>query len=108
MATLTMYRGDTKVLQATLADEADVPINDPGATYKLTARSGYDAATTKFVKTTTQASAGTANFTISPSDTSGATAPTVWAYDVEVTEAGGRVTTIDRGTLVILTDITHA
>jgi hypothetical protein len=49
---------------------------------------------------------GLAQITVSPADTSTLSAPTWYAYDIQLRETSGRVTTVQSGRFLIKSDIT--
>lgn len=108
IADLEMVRGDTKVYDVAFNSE-DIngvltPINDPGATYRWTVRDGQRNIV--FTGTAHQYVPGHAWMVINPSDTSGLPDHDVGLeYDVQVTETGGRVTTVQEGSLVVKVDM---
>lgn len=106
---LSMVRGDTGEFQVTFSDNTGAPINDPTAEYRMTAKVfDTDPDPGVFSVVAFQYAPGIAILTIPPSDTSGL-GPTgiivSLCYDIQVTETGGRVTTIQFGRLIIQPDI---
>ena len=105
------YLGDTKVITLTLTDQDDQPINLTGATVYLTIKKSARDADTEAVlqKTVTTHSSPTTGETvinISPADTRDKKAGKYY-YDIQLTEAEGKVTTINIGRWELLQDITH-
>lgn len=107
---LTMLRGDTFEFEQTFTDAAGQPIDDPGATYRLTVKYretdlDVDAL---FTDTFEQTSPGTSTLTMPASVTAALAARTYsLCYDVQVTETGGRVTTVTIGQLIVYPDISQ-
>ena len=111
---LEMMRGDTKVFDVTITDEAGAAVNLTGSTVKFTAKNRVgDAQGVAVIALTTgdgveltDAANGVARVTIAPDDTSGFTSKKTLEYDVQVAETGGRVSTPVRGTLTVEMDVT--
>lgn len=104
---LTMVRGDTLDLVVTFTDNTGTLIDDAGAQYRMTAKfKEIDADPGVFSVTAHQSSAGTATLSVPPSSTQSLPAQTQsLVYDIQVTETGGRVTTIQYGSLIVTPDI---
>lgn len=100
-----IYRNRTNGLEVTFRDGAGQLVNDPGATYRVTARTGWSAAGVTFSRTASQSSPGKAVILIQPGDTSGLAPPVVLVYEVDVTETGGRRTTIELGTMLVKQEV---
>lgn len=104
---LAMIRGDQMEYLINFDDENGNPIDDAEATYRMTAKINVsDADPGVFSATALQSSPGTATIIVDPADTAALPIGT-WPlfYDIRVTETGGRVTTIQRGTLTVFPPI---
>ncbi len=108
------YRGDTYTLDLTVTLDA-LPLDLTGATIKLTAKrsiadSDADAAF-QVEGTLLDAAAGLAQVVIPATATNDRTAypddGTTLVYDLELTEQGGRRTTLEVGTFQILADVSR-
>lgn len=107
---LDMVRGDTGEWTFTFTDDSTppVPVNDPAATYTMSARVALLDATTVFIAGPfAQSTPGTATMIVTPTMTNALARREICLYyDVEVVEAGGRTTTIARGHLFVHPDVT--
>jgi hypothetical protein len=111
MSELTMVRGDSFSFDGAPAERNGVPINLTGAQLKFTLRRTNDPIDLRpaVVQKDTvgggvavvSAPAGTYRVTLLPADTQGLTYSVTLYYDVELTESGGTVTTVDSGTLYV-------
>lgn len=105
---LTMIRGDTVVFQATFTDDLNAPVDDPGATYRMTGKNQLadPDSSEVFTVTASQTGPGVADLIVQPSMTRPLPpVPTTLLYDVQVTETSGRITTIQFGTLTVIPDV---
>ena len=104
---LEMVRGDTGEWTVTFTDNAGTLIDDPTAEYRMTAKFlETDLDPGVFSVTATQSAPGTATLVVDPSDTRSLRSIVIsLVYDIQVTETGGRVTTIQKGNLIINPDI---
>lgn len=105
---LIMTRGDTGVFKATFTDDATppVPVDDVGATYRMTIKRYVADADPGIASVTAlQSSPGIALLTIPPSATASLKCPAVLTYDIQVTETGGRVSTIASGKFFVVDDV---
>jgi hypothetical protein len=103
-----MIRGDTGEFKATFNDENNTPIDDPGAEYRMTVKKRVADADAQeiFSVTANQSNPGIAFLTIPPSATRPLAPVTLTLfYDVQVTESGGRITTIQFGNFIVTPDI---
>lgn len=107
-------RGDTLSFTATVTQSA-APVDLTAAQVWFTAKhSATDADPGIFQKTIGSgiAVSGTDHnlltITVDPADTAGLDAPTTLHWDLQIKEAGGRVTTVAGGTIALAADITRA
>jgi hypothetical protein len=109
MSDITRYRGDTRRIQRTVTlDGAAVNITD--WSFVLTINREYepddtDAQVAQIVGVIADAAAGVVEFT--PTLTDVATAGSYY-YDIEAVDAGGSVSTLDKGAFTLLQDITKS
>lgn len=98
-----MQRGDTPVLQAFLRDsDTNALVNDPAATYKLTARASRNADAALFeIGPLPQYAAGEGRLPIPTGATSGFTYHRVIYYEVEAVESNGNATTPLKGRITV-------
>lgn len=108
---LSMFRGDTGDFQATFTDNATPPnlINDPGAVFRMTVkRFTADPDSAEIVSVTaSQSGPGVAFLSIPPAAFAGLVCPAFLVYDIQVTETGGRVSTIAKGRFTVLDDVSQ-
>jgi hypothetical protein len=104
---LAMIRGDQMDYLINFDDENGNPIDDSGATYRMTAKKHtIDADPGVFSVHASQSAPGVAMLIVAPADTASlSTATWPLEYDIRVTETGGRVTTIQRGILTVFPPI---
>jgi hypothetical protein len=116
MADLKFYRGDTRTLSIAVKRQSQA-VNLAGASLTFTAkRSVADADDAAIIQksvglgiTVDDEPGGLATLTILPEDTSGiTTVPLTLQYDLQLTEADETVTTVARGQLTILDDVTRS
>lgn len=115
MSNIAIVRGDTAVLDVAITRSGS-PVDLTGATLWFTAKRAKSdpdavaviAKSTASGITVTSASGGTATITIDPDDTSDLTSATALVFDVQLKESGGRITTVDSGTLRVTLDVTQA
>jgi len=103
VANLSMAQGDTLVEQVTFTDQLGAPINDPTASYELTAKYQYSDldADAIFSVSAVQTTPGVAYLTVTPASTAVCVPPAVLLYDIRVKETSGRVTTLATGTFTV-------
>lgn len=104
---LTIVRGDTETIVATMTTDGSTPINITGRTYRAQIRSAQDSTTIKasFSCTVTNGAAGVVTCTLAAADS--ATLPVGVAYwDLEE-NASGVITTVMSGTVQVLADVTR-
>lgn len=116
MPDFQMYRGDNAAFDLTLT-RLGAPVNLAGATLRYMAKRSKDdadaAAVISKVSTDvsqiniTDAPNGEATVFLVPDDTSALTEVTVLFYDVQITDATGKVYTVASGKLKILLDVTR-
>ena len=99
----TLIRGDTRTLDLDLTDpETGMAYDLSGATVILTVEDLF----TKSLADGIDESSGSVTVTIDPEDTEDAPDYRArYRYDVQVTTAAGAVTTPQRGTILVLPDV---
>lgn len=108
MSDITMPRGDTRAWTVTCS-RSGAPINITGASIVMTGRLRLNDVDKVFSRsgTVTDALNGVATVTMLPVDTTSLPPEdTTLVYDVELTEAGGAVSTVVSGSLVVTCDVT--
>jgi hypothetical protein len=116
MASLTMYRGDTLILDCAVTAAGGGAQDLTGCTLTMTAkRSKNDADSAAVFQLTSPsggividspASLGTGVITVSPSDTADLTRDTKLVYDVQIEDGSGNIYTSETGTLNVTLDVT--
>jgi hypothetical protein len=97
------HAGRHNALEVTFRDEDGNLVDDAGAEYRASFRTGWSAASVSFSRFATQTTPGVARIVIPPADTEGITPlPKVYVYEVMVTESDDRETTVEKGTVAIL------
>lgn len=112
MATVNVierYRGDTVADEFTIVDENGTAVDITGFSFKLTVNSLKNPPddTTQLYSLTgviTNASGGVVEF--APSSIQANQSPGKYFYDVQMTDAGGKLKTIEKGVYKYLQDIT--
>lgn len=100
-----MFSGDTKVLNITVKDEADVVVDITGATIDFTlSRKAGDTPTESIAGTVTNGPAGLCGVTLNPVHTENQRG--AWYWEVQLTDLSLRVSTIAYGTVTIRRDST--
>lgn len=118
-ANLTLKRGDTGQWEIACTAKTGGPLNLTGAVLRFYAKaSALDADSAAVLKKDSaglggivimDAGNGVARLILNPADTVGLTSvPVALAYDIQVTESNGAVTTLLEGNLTIGADITQA
>lgn len=115
MVDLEVTRGDTESLQATVVDAVGVAINLTGATIRFTVRASAADPIAVIAKdnaglggiTVPSPATGIALIALTPANTRLLTNGR-WVYDVQVTEASGRVTTVVAGRIRAAAEVTVA
>lgn len=109
MGTITRYRGDTAADEFTIQDEAGQPVNITSCSFILsvnTLKNPPDGTTELFRVTGTILDAPNGVVEFTPSSLQANQSPGKYFYDVQMTDAGGRIRTIDKGLYKFLQDIT--
>ena len=104
---LTIVRGDTETIVATMTTDGTTPIDITGRTYRAQIRASQDSTTVKasFTCTVTDGAAGQVTCVLSATDS--AQLPVGIAYwDLEE-NASGVITTVMSGTVTVLADVTR-
>lgn len=115
MATLTMTRGDSTILDLVVAD-GGTPVDLTGVSMWWTAKRRHTDTDDQAViaKTVgdgiavTNAPGGLATVTIDPDDTAGLDNSSALWWDLQVKDGAGKVRTLAAGRLVVNADVTRA
>jgi len=104
---LTITRGDTEIVVITINDNAGIPINITGRTYRAQIRATKDSPTVSvaFVCVVTNAPAGEVTCTLTAGNSATLAAGKQY-WDFEENQSG-IVTTILAGTVTVLADVSR-
>lgn len=119
MSSLTVYRGNTAQITVTVTLNS-VAVNLAGSTLKFTVKYAgtwrTDPNSAAFLQLTTTGGGvvisspttlGTAVATITPTMTSGLSNDQTFEYDWQLTDSLGNITTLEIGTLAIVSNVTN-
>lgn len=109
MGTISRYRGDTAADEFTILDENQLPVNITSFSFVLsvnTLKNPPDGTTELYRITGTILDGPNGVVEFTPSSLQANQTPGKYFYDVQMTDAGGRIRTIDKGTYKYLQDIT--
>ncbi len=112
---LELIRGDSKTFIVTVTDAANVLVNLTGAVLRFTVKRGVDdtdeeaavSVSTGAGITVSDPASGVAIVTLSSTDTDVLT-PGSYRYDVQVKDSTNAVSTVLRGRLRVLADVSRA
>lgn len=116
MSNLRMFRGDTRILEATVVDSAGATVDISGADLRWTAKRklGDLDADAVIIKTSVDGidlvgggTTGELTITLDPEDTDDLLKTTTLLWDLQVTDGIGQVTTVDNGRLRIESDVSR-
>lgn len=109
---LTMTRGDSRLVDIAVTNTDGTARNLTGATLRLTVKHGYGDLDTDalfaYSGPATEPTLGTSVVVIPAGATTGLPPISVLVYDIELTESGGQVTTIQTGKLNVAADASIA
>lgn len=106
--TITRFRGDTNAIEVTVEDSSGDAVDITGYSFTLSvsASSEPDGLTPLFSVSGSIASAVAGTVTFTPSAANTDHVGSYW-YDIQMTDAGGLITTILEGPFILKQDVTQ-